>query len=279
MINAVSFINTVRTSKPLSFKGINVEPDRFIMSNEAKLRLAEERARKNILANMQDGREHAYLLSYDGRILAQTIGTEDACSVDLKYMDRNCVLIHGHPQNSPLSPQDVITFLTCKNLQAVEAISSDGKISRLTKTSATADDYDYFEAGFDISYRFCLNILDGLGIDYRDNKSNLIKYGRKLLEKYFGNMVLDDEQVIKLLRELGVYKDSDLKGSCNELCKRLSIFDNNFSKNLAQRIINENMELITNETYTPIGIKAGNDALYEIARDYNLIYDSTFFSE
>lgn len=278
MINPINFTLPIQKIKTLNFKGnthIETKPDSFEKSPETKLEQAKEYARTRILEFMNNtNKEYGVLISKNGEILEEIEGTESNCKISPDKLQDDCVFIHGHSVKSPLSPRDV-SMLLINNIESVEAISPEGQISRMTKTELTPrvnpDTIDD-----ELSKKVCLKFLDEFGIDYSYTEDDLAD----LFKEYMAYNKMDSEglskeDLLKRAQVFGFYDGKDLQKACENVYDTLDLYDISYmQKRKPIALIEQNKDLIDSETYTPRGIRIGNEFLSEIAKEYHLEYET-----
>ncbi len=278
MINSVNFNPNVQNIKKLSFKSarpLELKSDVFVKSNKTKFEEAKELARQKTLEHVNDdGREYGFIFSEDGEVLEEVQGDENKCVFDTEALKKGYMIIHGHPTEVPLSPEDVASLLF-SNISSVEAIAPNGRISRMTKTPQTPQYIDEASA-INISTKIYRKFLDEFGIDYSVKKEELIEMYKKYLT--FNHMSFDDksdEEILNQMKSIGVYDEDNPEKSYEKLGRMLSFYDMSHSEyNKQHEVIIQNNELIKNTIATPLGVRLINEALTEIADEYNLEYES-----
>ena len=94
-------------------------------------------AKKRCMDGIAEGYEHAVIMdAKNNKIIAEFKGEYDRCSIKelkgLKYDSDNIILMHGHPENFPLSSPDVEMIRTF-GFNKVIAISPEGEFSLVSK--------------------------------------------------------------------------------------------------------------------------------------------------
>ena len=94
-------------------------------------------AKKRCLDGIAEGYEHAVVMdAKNNKIIAEFKGEQECCSIKelkgLKYESDNIVLMHGHPENFPLSSSDV-GLINTYGFNKVIAISPEGEFSLVSK--------------------------------------------------------------------------------------------------------------------------------------------------
>ena len=170
MINSIcSTINIgkISNNKRLSFKGLEVPVDTF--SRTTKADSGYEVAKNKIIQAIIDtNTEYGIILSPDGEIIDEDQGSEHKCTVRSDKVVPNSRLMHGHPKPLPLSSGDIACLLAT-DAKSEEAITRDGKYSRLVKQTPFKSSLPYKELYFQLEKTLCLKALDKLGIDYKFN--------------------------------------------------------------------------------------------------------------
>lgn len=94
-------------------------------------------AKKQCLEGIAKNYEHVVIMdAKNNKVIAEFKGKYDSCSIKdmkgIKYESDNIVLMHGHPENFPLSSSDV-GLINTYGFNKVIAISPEGEFSLISK--------------------------------------------------------------------------------------------------------------------------------------------------
>lgn len=133
----------IEKGPPSLTKGRGGEGDRADAHHEAARRVVEK--------GKQSNREHAVLLSPDGRVLGEQDGEEGTVEVpsspESQREGAGLTLVHNHPDGTPLSPQDFTYLYHYPGVSKVSAVTHDGKVQTAELSgnrrdvSAAVDEY------------------------------------------------------------------------------------------------------------------------------------------
>ncbi len=231
------------------------------------LRLLSEFTQNNI--------EYGFTISPDGRILEESSGNENSCSTDSRKVEPNSILMHGHPVPLPLSTGD-IAILLATEAKTMEAVTVDGKYSRLTKKYPFNAEKSYTELYCELEKQLMVKAMDELGIDYKINKNDLIA----MFKEYNGNQSLSDEDAVNEASKYGIdFKNASLEEIKNKVNKLMAfqIFQYPAKYDKIHNSIMENYNLIQKYMDTKEGIQTRHKFIEDIAAQYGLIYETDLF--
>ncbi len=183
-INSISMQNF--NNNKVAFRG-NFE-DRFEKSSDSKMRESLAFAKEYCMESVRcdSPKERSVAIDSIGNILYKNDGEERSCKVEFDKLVPNTTIIHSHPGEKfkPLSPGDVITFLSTPEIKTMIAIGKNGDMCSMTKP-----DHYYF-GSMDrsiirnkIDEIFMKNWLDVSGISYELDDNYVSYYENKLKEK------------------------------------------------------------------------------------------------
>lgn len=283
MINSISFAGNIQNINPAKGKqsyNISEVPDTFTKSSALSLSSAKSKAAERIIQKIIDSEvEYGFVISPDGVILQENEGTKNSCSVDSRKVESGSVLMHGHPNPTPLSTGD-IAVLFATNAISEEAITRDGKFSRLTKKNPGIINPDYRNVYFEFEKRLSLMALDALGIDYKTNEQDIILMFKDFCE---GSGIslngLNDDEIVEKMKKFDIDLSGDLKETEKQLKDmigfRLMFTPNKYDKE--HNTIVENMDSIKSYLDSDDGLMLRNQLLQEVADEYGLIYETNLF--
>ena len=280
MIKTINFfgqINPRTYAKAKSEYSINSgKCDCFVKSqlSEKTLQYAKEKIIKEIDNN---GVEYSLIISPTGEILSETRGDKESCKVDSGKILPNAILMHGHPKALPLSSGD-IAILLASDAKSQEAVTRDGKSSKLSKQEAFRVNKDYNELYFELERQLCLMALDRLGIDYRINSDDIEQMGRDCIQYLTGQM-LDNEskdEIFERLAKFGISTEKSPEQIAKDLKKLMyyQLLLNPHKYDKEHNSIIENYQLIQDYLDTAEGIQTRHDFLKKVAEIYNLNYET-----
>lgn len=281
MINKISpFVNLQKISnlKQVSFCAAGMQNDSFERTTD-DLSQARERAKDKIIQAIIDtNTEYGVVIAPDGRILQENQGTEGKCSVDARLVEPNSILMHGHPKPLPLSSGDIACLLA-SDAKSQEAITRDGKFSRLTKKGHWKSPRRYGDLYFELEKRLCLKALDKMGIDYRINKQDLAQIFKDYMNYQSGidqNSISDEEAFLEMPKYGIEVKDNDFEKPYEQIKEMMwwKIMTEPQKYDKEHNTIMDNYGLINSFLDSDEGFDVRVDFIKDIAKEYDLIYES-----
>ncbi len=279
MINQISFCGQIKF--PLQTNPIkrNFEiKDTFERTQTPLSKSIEESKAKIVDVIKKRNNEYCVTIAPDGTICHENEGDNKHCTFNPKCIVSNAVLIHGYPIALPLSGGDVAVLLA-SDAKSQEAITKDGKYSRLTKKFPSVDSRGYYNLYAGFEKQLCEAVLDKMGIDYTFTKADLMDMFKDHLAYQTGKKKenITDEEALSYSDHFGLsFDDKDLESSYNKL-KQIMMFQllstpNKYDK--AHNMIMGNYDSIQKYLDTPEGIKLRHKFLIQLAKDYNLTYET-----
>jgi hypothetical protein len=241
--------------------------------NNAKKKIMEVLHSKNV--------EYGFVISPDKEILEETEGDEHKCSFDSRKVVKDSILLHGHPVEFPLSSGDVSALLVT-GAKTQEAITKNGKYSKLTKKHSFQSKNSYSQLYQDLEKQLCQKAMDKLGISYTLNSDDIIDMFKDFYEYNFGipkEKITDDDALAKM-EELKISVDDDeIENSFNKLKDLLffPLLSNPTKYDKVHNSIIDNYPEIQNYLQTKEGIETRHEFLSDIANTYDLIYETNLF--
>ncbi len=275
MIKNISYINIPsvannRTIYKPAFKASF--QDSFEKSNDTisdKIKFAK----KEIIKTLEtENIEHAFLINPDGQVFNNK-GEDLSCTIDSKLIKPGAILIHGHPDKTPLSTNDV-AFLLATDAISQEAIYKDGSSSKMTKKSQFKTDKPSIQVYMDLEDQLSAQTLDKLGIDYKTTKDDVIK----LVNDTFSNMLFKDfsqlsyEEILKIIKNFGITPSDNPEEIVQDIKKKFISYQPYQDK--LQTVILNNRDNIEQYLSTDEGILSGHKFWQNIADKYNLVYET-----
>jgi len=279
MINQISFCGQIKF--PLQTNPIkrNFEIKDTFERTQTPLSKSIEEARAKIIDVLKKrNNEYGIAIAPDGKICYENEGDNKHCTFNSQNVVSNAVLIHGHPKELPLSSGDVACLLAT-DAKSEEAITKDGKYSRLTKKYPSVDPRGYYNLYAGFEKQLCEAVLDKMGIDYTFTKADLMDMFKDHLSYQTGKKKenISDEEALSYSEHFGLsFDDKDIQSSYNKL-KQMMMFQllstpNKYDK--AHNRIMENYNSIQEYLDTPEGTKLRHEFLIQLAKDYNLTYET-----
>ncbi len=282
MLNPISFtgLKINQTNPPSNNKAVIIyKKDAFERSFEQeKLNKVLDSARENILKEIKENnREYGYVISKTGEILDENSGSDHSVRLDMDKVEKDSILIHGHPKNYPLSTKDVVCLLV-SDAKSQEAYTVDSKFSRLTKKYPQKLDVSAGTLDLDFKKELYSMALEELGIDYSIKEKDVRDVANQYLSRVFSESYEDksDEEIVSQLRKVGVELSGDLDKDHAEISKML-YFVSPYSSITADRkhqAIMDNIEVVEKFLSTDDGIEIQKKFIENIAREYDLIYET-----
>lgn len=281
MINRINFLGQVQANTDLQARKhtkVESEPDSFSISPEGKKDQSIRKAKERIIEELKKtGNEYGFTISENGEILEETQGNEKSCTVDSRKITPNAILLHGHPIATPLSSGD-IAILLATDAKSQEAITQDGRFSRLTKKAPIKLSEGYAKLYHIFEKELCLMALDKLGVDYTLNNEDVAQMGRDYVYSQTGKDMSDMtvEEVFKELNKYGIQTD----------CSSQEIFDQlkeyMFMQFLTEpqkydkehNAIMENKQRIEEFLDSEEGTKTRHQLVERLAERYNMDYET-----
>ena len=282
MINKISpLINLQKMSnlRQVSFCAAGLQNDSFERTT-SDFSQAYEMAKEKIIQTIIDtNTEYGIVIASDGRILQEDQGTERKCSVDARLVEPGSILMHGHPNPLPLSSGD-IACLFASDAKSQEAITREGKFSRLTKKEQWKSPIRYADLFFEFEKRLCLKALDKLGIEYRINKQDLAQIFKDYMNYQSGidPSSVSDEEAFEQMPQYGIeVKDNDYEKSYQQIKEMMwwKTMMEPLKYDKEHNTIMDNYGLINSFLDSEEGFDVRVEFVKDIAEQYDLIYEST----
>ncbi len=281
MINKVCSLPQITpffNTKQVSFRSAELREDTFSKTTNSFEQTYNSAKQRIIQAIIDTNTEYSFILSGDGRILDENQGTEHSCKIDSRKVEPNSILMHGHPKPLPLSSGDIACLLA-SNAKSQEAITKDGKFSKLTKKNPNTPQLPYEIMYPELEKALCLKALDKLCIDYKFNKQDLANMFKDYLNYQYGrnqDEISDDEA----LSQMPTYGLSTDDGDLNKTKKQLAemmwwqLMSEPHKYDKEHNTIIANYEKVNEFLDSEEGFKTRVEFLEEVAKQYNLEYES-----
>lgn len=283
MIGSISFLGqipSIHNTNRTQVHKMSEKSDCFIKSHEDidKLSQTIEKAKEKIKQILVEKNiEYGVIISPEGRLLQENSGDEKSCKFDSRKVVPNAILIHGHPEDLPLSSGDIAGLLAT-DAKVEEAVTKEGKFSRLIKKYPFRSQKSYSDLYYELEKKLNLMALDALGIDYKLNMDDVIKMGVDYLKQITGRSYdnADLEEILMQLNKFGIKTN----GSLEEIFKSLKdamflqLITNPHKYDKEHNCIIEHTDAISNFLDTEEGIKIRHKLVQEVADEYNLIYET-----
>lgn len=277
-INAISNILITRTKTPQSKFNISFEGDSFCKA-KSKLDETIENAKKRIIDILKDScSEFGVAISKDGELLYENKGDAHHCSIDSRKIEKDTIIMHGHPEPLPLSTGDV-AILLCTPAKSQEAITKDGKYSKLIKNEPLQLQDSYTNVYPQLEKELRLLVLDKLGIEYKTNKDDIIQMFKDYLlnSGFLPENQITEEKIMEEMPKFGIsIKNEDIETSKKKLEELLyfQIIMNPKKYDKEHNTIVENYEKINTFLESEDGINCRHEFLEHLASKYNLTYQT-----
>lgn len=283
MINRISFcanIEQVNNQRQNPIKQ-SAEKDTFTRSQDAKAAAREYAKNKIIEILKRNKTEYGVAIDKNGIIIDEVEGDEQHCRINPQKLTPNCILIHGHPVNYPLSSGDASVLLST-DAKTQEAITVDGKFSRLTKKHPFRIDYGYSKLYSKLEKQLCVKVLNKLGISCETTREDLIDMYKDYMVNSLGRdkKEIKDEEAIKSAKALGIdLENTDIKSLLEQLesIMYLYIILHPTKYDKEHNAIIQNIDKINEYFKTPEGLQTRHEFLQDIAAQYDLIYETNLF--
>ena len=268
------FINT----KQVSFRSQDMQNDTFLRTNN-NFKQAYDCAKKKIIQAIIDtNTEYSVVLAENGQVLDENQGSEHSCSIDSRKVEQNSILMHGHPKPLPLSSGDIACLLASK-AKSQEAITKDGKYSRLTKKETNRPLLNYRETYFQLEKSLCLKALDKLGIDYKLNKHDIANMFKDYLNYQCGTNPeeITDEKAFEEMPKYGViFQEDNIDETYSQLKELMwwQLMSDPQKYDKEHHTIMNNYDLINSYLDSETGFETRVEFVKEVANQYNLEYES-----
>lgn len=281
MLNSISFMGHVNPiSKTTGAQApIKTSGDDCFVRSASPLDKSKADAKAKIIDVLkQENLEYSFTIAPNGTVLDENKGTEGACSIDSRKVVKNSVLMHGHPVPLPLSSGDIASLLATDAISD-EAITVDGKYSRLIKNESYKIDKDYRDLYFELEQQLCLKALDNLGIDYQFREADLIDMFKDYLET---NMCkpkdsTTDEDAKRIMSQLDISCDEDKLDESRKQLEQMMYFQlmsNPHKYDKKHNTIVENYPLVQEFLNSPDGIKVRHEFCRDVAKQFNMTYET-----
>lgn len=271
-------LKPILTTKNISFRAQEPITDTFVRTSNNFAQTYDCAKNKIIQAIIDTNTEYSVVIAEDGRILDENQGTEHSCSINSRKVEPNSVLMHGHPKPLPLSSGDIACLLAT-DAKSQEAITSDGKYSRLTKKEIGKPVLDYRETYFQLEKSLCLKALDKLGIDYKLNKHDIAGMFKDYLNYQCGANPeeISDEEAFKEMPKYGLNPNNDnIEKTYSQLKDMMwwQLMSDPRKYDKEHHTIMNNYDLINSYLDSETGFETRVEFVKEVANQYNLEYES-----
>lgn len=284
MINRINFcgniyqINNTQRQNPIKQ---TIGEDTFTRSKSAQESAIEYAKNKIIETLKQNQTEYAVAIDQNGTILDESEGDNKHCSVNTRKLTPNCKLIHGHPVSYPLSSGDISVLLST-DAESQEAITIDGKYSRLTKKHPLKIDDGYSKLYSELEKQLCIKVLKKLGIPCETTREDLINMYKDFMVNTMGRNKeeIEDEEAINSAKSLDIdLENADIKSLSKQLKNLMSfyILMNPMKYDKEHNAIIQNLDKINQYFETPEGLETRHEFVQDIADQYDLIYETDLF--
>lgn len=281
MINNIGSLYNIQklsTLKQTSFRGLEQKGDTFVRTTN-NFEQAYSSAKNKIIQTILDSNtEYSIVLSKNGEVLDENQGTEHSCKIDSRKVEPNSVLMHGHPKALPLSSGDIACLLAT-DAKSQEAITRDGKFSRLTKKESQKSPLSYNELYFQLEKSLCLKALDKLGIDYKLNKHDIAGMFKDYLNYQCGANPDDisDEEAFEEMPKYGLSPEENQIDKTYSLLKDMmwwQLMSDPHKYDKEHNTIMNNYAQVNAFLDSDEGFETRVEFIEEIAKEYNLEYES-----
>ncbi len=284
MIGNISFSGIIKPqinnfNKPALYSA-DIKSDTFERTENPLSQIISHAKNKIMEVLKENNTEYGFTISKDGRILEESNGDAHSCSTDARKIEPDSILIHGHPVPTPLSSGDVAVLLATDS-KTMEAVTVDGKYSRLTKKYPSKEDSLYIELYPALEKQLRMKVLDALGIDYNINKHDLIE----MFKDYLGNeqsYPLSDEYAVNESIHFGInFQDDNLEDIQSKLKDLMSfhLLINPYKYDKIHNLVIKYYDEINNYLNSPAGTEVRHKFLEDVASQYDLIYETNLFDE
>ena len=277
-ICSLSQIKPFNNTRQVSFRSQEPQTDTFVRTNNNFKQAYDCAKNKIIQAIIDTNTEYSVVLAENGQVLDENQGTEHRCTIDSRKVEQNSVLMHGHPKPLPLSSGDIACLLASK-AKSQEAITKDGKYSRLTKKETNKPLLDYRETYFQLEKALCLKALDKLGIDYKLNKHDIAGMFKDYLNYQCGANPeeISDEEAFKEMPKYGLSTEDDkLLNTYSQLKEMMwwQLMSDPQKYDKEHHTIMDNYDLVNSYLDSEEGFETRVEFVKEVANQYNLEYES-----
>ncbi len=281
MINKICSIPSVTklcNTRQVSFRSSGLQEDTFTRTNNNFEQTYNSAKQRIMQAIIDTNAEHSFVISEDGRILDENQGTEHSCKMDARKVEPNSILMHGHPKPLPLSSGDIACLLATE-AKSQEAITSDGRYSRLTKKNPNIPQLPYVKMYPQLEKALCLKALDRLGIDYKFNKHDLANMFKDYLNYQCGANPEDisDEEALAEMPKYGLNVDDKNLEQTQKLLEDMmwwQIMHNPQKYDKEHNTIIDNYALVNEFLDSDEGFETRVEFVKEVAQQYDLEYES-----
>ncbi len=255
------------------FKG-GLTSDVFEKNNiTPKIQLAKE---KIIKALTDKNSELLVVINPDGSIY-ESMGDDKKCEISLSAIKSNAILMHGHPEECPLSPDDVATLLLTEAISQ-EAITRDGKYSKLTKNHNFKLNYKPSALYEKLSLMVYKEVMDELGINYDYTKEDIIRMVKDAFQCEQRHLTY--EEALELLKTKGIKITDNLNETAEQIKENLLEYQMKYYPRQYDNIYKawkNNFNVIYKYLQSEEGKKCTNNFLKQAAEKYNLKYETNMF--
>lgn len=281
MIKNLSFSGTIKPvskDKKPRMGVIKSGSDCFIHTF-SPLDKAKAKAKAKIMDVLrQENLEYSFTIAPDGTIIDENKGDEGSCTLNSSKVIEGAVLMHGHPVPLPLSSGDIASLLATDALSD-EAVTVDGKFSRLIKNESFKIDKDYRNLYFELEQQLCLKALDNLGIDYEFTSADLTNMFKDYMETNMGKSKgsVSDEEAQRVMSKLGISSKKDKLEESKKNIEQMmyyQLLSNPRKYDKKHNTIVENYPTIQEFLNSPEGIHVRHEFCRDVAKQYNMTYET-----
>ncbi len=255
------------------FKG-RLTNDVFEKDNKPK---QIQQAKERIIKALTDRNcELLVVINPDGSIY-ESMGNDKKCGINSNAIKANAIIIHGHPEELPLSPDDVATLLLT-DAKSQEAITKEGKYSKLTKKQNFKLHCKPLELSEELSLMLYKEVMDKLGIDYNYTKEDIIKMLKDAMQ--CEQIDLTYEEALEILNHKGIKISDDINETAEEVKKNLLKYQMQYyprQYNNIYKAWRKNFNVIYKYLQSDEYKKCTDNFLKHVAEKYNLKYETNMF--
>ena len=252
------------------FKG-GITRDVFEKNNKPK---QIQQAKERIIKALTDkNSELLVVINPDGSIY-ESMGDNKKCEISSNSIKMNAILIHGHPEEIPLSPDDVATLLLT-DAKSQEAITKDDKYSKLTKKQNFKLNCNPLELSEELSLMLYKEVMDKLAIDYNYTEEDIIKMLKDALQCEQINLTY--EEALEILGHKGIKISDDINKTAEEIKKKLLKYQMQYyprQYNNIYKAWRKNFNVIYKYLQSDEYKKCADNFLKHVAEKYNLKYET-----
>lgn len=218
----------------------------------------------------QKPKERCVAIDELGNILYKSEGEEKTCKVLPEFLVPNTTLIHSHPGEKlvPLSPADIVSFLTTPEIKKVVAVSKDGGVCYMKKPEGFMQSFfnDESSTREKVEDKFERDWLKFFNIKPKMDEEYISFYEKELMSKFGISSV--DELYEKIIGCTKPQNPEDRFGVLNYACLRNGIPVNKPVRHAFLQILPKASDI----SDTDEGIKLQREFNEAIAQRFDLEY-------